>query len=292
MAEGGMMRSLVEYMSLDEISRMVEQALVEDVGPGDVTTEACIPFDAMDAALIRAKGAGVIAGLDFAREVFVQLDRQAVFEPVVEDGTRVVPGDPVCRISGRARALLTGERTALNFLGHLSGIATAAARVSALTEGTPLTVLDTRKTTPLLRQAEKYAVQAGGCRNHRTGLYDMVLIKENHIRAAGGITQAVRRARSAAPGLKIEVETTCEAEVREALAAGADRIMLDNMDDAMVCSMLSIINGQAETEASGNMTLERITALASSGLDYISMGSLTHSVTVLDLSMLFERGGC
>ena len=286
------MRSLAEFMSRDGISLMVRQALAEDIGPGDITTEACISPEAVDSALIRAKGKGVIAGLDFAREVFFQLDQQVAFEPHIRDGGHVSPGDVVCRVSGRSRALLTGERTALNFLGHLSGIATAAGHVAALTQGAHLTILDTRKTTPLLRQAEKYAVQAGGCRNHRTGLFDMVLIKENHIRAAGGISQAVRRARAAAPGLKVEVETTCEAEVREALAAGVDRIMLDNMDDAMIRSMLSIINGQAETEASGNMTQERIAALATSGLDYVSMGSLTHSVTVLDLSMLFERGGC
>lgn len=282
------MRSLAEFISPDEITRLVQQALAEDIGPGDVTTEACVPEEARALALIRAKAQGVIAGLAFAREVFFQLDPQVDFSPCLQDGEAVLKGDIVCRISGPSRAILSGERTALNFLGHLSGIATAAKRLAALVQGTGLTILDTRKTTPLLRQAEKYAVQAGGCKNHRTGLFDMVLIKENHIRAAGGISQAVQRARDANPKLRIEVETSSEAEVREALAAGADRIMFDNMNDAMIRSMLSIVNGQAETEASGNMTEERIAALATSGLDYVSLGALTHSVAALDLSLLFE----
>jgi nicotinate-nucleotide pyrophosphorylase (carboxylating) len=283
------MQELNKFLTSQQVRRMVQQALTEDIGPGDVTSQACIPADAMTEARIMAKAEGVIAGMAFVQEVFSQLDPAVIFWDLLQDGAEVKSGDTVCRISGRARAVLTGERTALNFLGHLSGIASAAARLAALVKGTHLTILDTRKTTPLLRQPEKYAVQVGGCHNHRTGLYDMVLIKENHIRAAGGIASAVARARAAAPRLKIEVETTNEDEVRQALEAGADRIMLDNMDDEMVRAMLAIIGGRAETEASGNMTAERITSLAESGLDFISLGSLTHSASVLDFSMLFKQ---
>lgn len=283
------MKPLAEYLDRRELADLVGRALAEDVGAGDVTTVSLVPAEARAEARIVAKADGVLAGMAFVNAVFARFDAGVKVEWFRAEGAVLRRGDTVCRLSGNARALLTGERTALNFLGHLSGIATRAARFASLVAGTKLAILDTRKTTPGLRQAEKYAVQAGGCRNHRSGLYDMVLIKENHVRAAGGITAAVTRARAAADGLAVEVETTNEAEVREALAAGADRIMLDNMDDDLIRAMLAIIDGRAETEASGNMDEARIARLAASGLDFISVGALTHSVTALDLSLLFEK---
>ena len=283
------MKPLAEYLDRRELADLVGRALAEDVGAGDVTTVSLVPAEARAEARIVAKADGVLAGMAFVNAVFARFDAGVKIEWFRADGSVLRRGDTVCRLSGNARALLTGERTALNFLGHLSGIATRAARFASLVAGTKLAILDTRKTTPGLRQAEKYAVQAGGCQNHRSGLYDMVLIKENHVRAAGGITAAVTRARAAADGLAVEVETTNEAEVREALAAGADRIMLDNMDDDLIRAMLAVIDGRAETEASGNMDEARIARLAASGLDFISVGALTHSVTALDLSLLFEK---
>ena len=220
--------------SKEELTALVRRALDEDVGAGDVTTNATVAPDARAQATIAQKAPGVVYGLDAAESVFVQLDPGARCERLVEEGRWREEGGPVLAVRGRARALLTGERTALNFLGHLSGVATMAARAARAVEGTGARVLDTRKTTPGLRALEKAAVAAGGARNHRAGLYDAILIKENHVAAAGGIAQAVERARAAAPELAgtLEVEVRDPEEIAQALAAGAPRLLLDNMDDA------------------------------------------------------------
>lgn len=281
------MLALDAFINEESLSALIRAALAEDVGAGDVTTEALVPPDARASAHVVAKGEGVLAGMPLFTRVFRTLDASVDFSQALDDGARLSKGDVVCRFAGNARALLTGERTALNFLGRLSGIATASGRLAALVAGKRLKILDTRKTTPLHRGLEKYAVQAGGCGNHRRGLYDMVLIKENHITAAGGIAAAVRLARAAQPTLAVEVETTNEREVREALDAAADRVMLDNMSDDMIREMVRLIAGRAEIEASGNMNAERIAALADSGVDFISVGAVTQSAPAFDFSMLF-----
>lgn len=283
------MLAIHNFVSEEALASLVHAAIEEDVGAGDVTTDALIPREERAKARVVAKGAGVLAGIALFERVFLTLDPSAAFSDTLADGALLEKGKVVCRFEGGARALLTGERTALNFLGRLSGIASGAHRLAQLVAGKHARILDTRKTTPLYRGLEKYAVQAGGCGNHRFGLYDMVLIKENHIAAAGGISLAVERARHAHPSLRIEVETTDEREVGEALAAGADRIMLDNMSDAMIRDMVRRIAGRAETEASGNMDAARILELADSGLDFISVGALTHSAPVFDFSMLIEK---
>lgn len=280
------MLALDAFINEESLSALIRASLAEDVGAGDVTTSALVPPDAKADARVVAKGEGVLAGMPLFMGVFRALDAAVDFSQAMEDGARLAQGDVVCRFAGNTRALLTGERTALNFLGWLSGIATSAGQLAALVAGKRLRILDTRKTTPLHRGLEKYAVQAGGCGNHRRGLYDMVLIKENHITAAGGIAEAVRLARAAQPALAVEVETTNEREVREALAAGADRIMLDNMSDDMIREMARIIAGRAEIEASGNMNAARIAALADSGVDFISVGAITQSAPAFDFSML------
>ncbi|MDR2734827.1 MAG: carboxylating nicotinate-nucleotide diphosphorylase [Spirochaetota bacterium] len=282
------MLPLDAFINEESLAALIRAALAEDVGSGDATTEAIVPPEARARARVIAKGDGVLAGLPVFSRVIRALDASASFYHAKQDGERIFKGNLICRFEGSARALLTGERTALNFLGRLSGIATEAGRLAALVEGKRLQILDTRKTTPLHRALEKYAVQAGGCGNHRRGLYDMVLIKENHIAAAGGIASAVRLAREKNSDLKIEVETTNEREVREALAAGADRIMLDNMNDDMIRDMVRLIAGSAEIEASGNMNAERIRALVDSGVDFISVGAITQSAPAFDFSMLID----
>jgi nicotinate-nucleotide pyrophosphorylase (carboxylating) len=268
--------------------QLVSAALAEDVGPGDVTTEATVGADQRARARIVQKAPGVVYGLDAAEATFHSLDPDAAFTRQVEEGVWRDDGGPVLEITGRARALLTGERTALNFLARLSGIATATARAVSETSGTGARVLDTRKTTPGLRALEKAAVRAGGGVNHRTGLYDYVLIKENHIDLAGGVTEAVTRARAAAPDLGLEVECRDEAEVDEALAAGATRLLLDNMDPARLRAVAARVGDRAELEASGGITLDNLREYASSGVHWISLGALTHSAPALDLSMLVE----
>src|ERR1700733_11269908 len=240
--------------------QLVRAALVEDVGTGDVTTSATVERDARAEALITQKAPGTIYGLDAAEAVFALLDSEARCERLVEEGVWREQGGPVLSISASAQALLTGERTALNFLAHLSGIATLAARAAREVEGTGARVLDTRKTTPRLRALEKAAVAAGGGSNHRAGLYDAILIKENHIAAAGGISQAVARARESAPQLAatLEVERRDEDEIEQALAAGAPRLLLDNMDDAQLRAAVAQVAGRAELEASGGVTLQTL----------------------------------
>jgi nicotinate-nucleotide pyrophosphorylase (carboxylating) len=272
------------------LDSLVRSALEEDIGSGDVTTLATVPEDARARARIVQKAPGVIFGLEAAEATFTALDAEIAFERLVEEGRWREEGGPVMSAEGRARALLTGERTALNFLGHLSGIATLAARAAREVRGSGAEVLDTRKTLPGLRALEKAAVAAGGARNHRAGLYDAILIKENHIVAAGGITRAVELARAAAPELAatLEVEVRTPAEIDEALAVGAKRLLLDNMSDEELCAAVSQVAGRAHLEASGGVTLQTLAARARTGVQSVSMGALTHSAPALDLSLALE----
>jgi nicotinate-nucleotide pyrophosphorylase (carboxylating) len=265
----------------------VRRALAEDLGPGDVTTKATVPEDARARALITQKQPGVIFGLDAAELAFRQLDPSASVERLLREG-EWREGGPVLEVVGSARALLSAERTALNFLQRLSGVATMTARFVRLIEGTGARLLDTRKTTPGLRALEKAAVLAGGGVNHRAGLYDYVLIKENHAAMAGGVGAAVRAARAARPDLGLEVEARTLGEVEEALDAGAPRILLDNMSVEELRAAVSLVAGRAELEASGNINSETIRAAASTGVDFISVGALTHSAPALDLSLILE----
>ncbi|HVA18968.1 MAG TPA: carboxylating nicotinate-nucleotide diphosphorylase [Solirubrobacteraceae bacterium] len=275
-------------ISKGELLALVQRALDEDVGSGDVTTNATVAQDARAQALITQKAPGAIYGLDATEATFTLLDPNARFERLVQEGRWREEGGPVLSIEGSARALLTGERAALNFLAHLSGVATMAALAARAVEGTGATVLDTRKTTPGLRMLEKAAVAAGGASNHRVGLFDAILIKENHIAAAGGIAQAVEGARAAAPELAdtIEVEVRNPEEIEQALAAVAPRLLLDNMTVDELRAAVAQVAGRAKLEASGNVALENLRERALSGVDYISMGALTHSAPALDLSML------
>lgn len=272
-----------------EIDSLVEAALREDVGSGDVTTQATVDPDARARALIVQKAPGVVYGLDAAEAVFLRLDPEARVERLVPEG-QWREGGEVVAIEGRAAALLTGERTALNFLAHLSGVATMAARAAREVQGTGATVIDTRKTTPGMRRLEKAAVAAGGAVNHRVGLYDAILLKENHIAAAGGIAEAVRRVREAAPQLAqtLEVEVSDPREVDEALAAGAPRLLLDNMDLEQLRAAVAQVGGRAQLEASGRVSLATLRAVAQTGVQWISMGALTHSAPALDLSLTLE----
>ncbi len=268
------------------LDNLIQRALAEDLGPGDVTSEAAISPESASLAVMLAKQDLVLAGLDAARAVFRVLDPAVLFAALAKDGDRLRAGAEIARLSGNTRSLLGGERVALNLLQHLSGIATLTARYVECVSGLKAEVLDTRKTLPGLRQLEKHAVRAGGGRNHRTGLFDGVLIKDNHIRAAGGISKAVERASETTHHLfKIEVETGTLDEVGEALAAGADIIMLDNMPPDMMREAVKLIDGRALVEASGNVTLETIRAIAETGVDLISSGSLTHSAPAADISM-------
>ncbi len=277
-------------MSGDELTELVRRALREDVGDGDLTTSATVAPDAHARALIAQKAPGTIFGLDVAEACFALLDPHVRFERLAQERGWREAGGPVLSIEGSARALLTGERTALNFLGRLSGIATLAARFVREVEGTGTVVLDTRKTTPGLRKLEKAAVAAGGATNHRVGLFDAVLIKENHIAAAGGIAQAVARVRESAPELAptLEVEVRNPAEIDDALAAGAPRLLLDNMSVAELSAAVAQVAGRAKLEASGNVTLENIRERALTGVDFISVGALTHSAPALDLSLMLS----
>ena len=261
------------------------RALAEDLGDGDVTTAATVPAETRARAVIRQKAPGVIYGLDVAEQVFRSLDPEATFHREVAEGVWRESGE-VLRLEGRARALLSGERTALNFLQRLSGVATMAARAVQAIDGTGARILDTRKTTPGLRMLEKAAVAAGGATNHRAGLYDAILIKENHAALAGGVGAAVRRARAQAPDLPLEVECRDLAEVDEALEAGAPRLLLDNMSPEELRRAVAHVGGRAELEASGGVTLQTLREVASTGVDFVSVGALTHSAPALDLSLL------
>jgi nicotinate-nucleotide pyrophosphorylase (carboxylating) len=276
-------------VSLDraQLEPLVRAALAEDVGDGDVTTAATVPGGTHARALITQKQAGIVFGLDAAELAFALLDPEVRFTRLAAEG-EWREGGPVLEIEGDAAALLTGERTALNLLQRLSGVATAAARYVRAVEGTGARVLDTRKTTPGLRALEKAAVAAGGATNHRFGLFDAILIKENHAAIAGGVGEAVRQARAAAPGVPLEVECRTVEEVDEALAAGAPRLLLDNMGPGELRAIVERVGGRAELEASGNVTLETIRAAAETGVAFISVGAITHSASALDLSLILE----
>jgi nicotinate-nucleotide pyrophosphorylase (carboxylating) len=274
---------------VSELDALVRHALSEDLGDGDVTTEATVAGEDRARALITQKEPGVIYGLEAAEHTFLALDADAQIERLVEEGVWREQG-AVLSVRGRTRALLSGERTALNFLAHLSGVASMAARAARALEGTGARVLDTRKTTPGLRALEKQAVAAGGGVNHRAGLYDAILIKENHIAAAGGIAEAVRRAREAAPELAgtLEVEVRDSEEIDQALASGAPRLLLDNMSVAQLRSAVARVSGRAQLEASGGVTLQTLRDVGETGVEWVSMGALTHSAPALDLSLTLE----
>ncbi len=276
-------------MKKAEYVRVVRRALREDLGSrGDITSRSVFTGRERATFALHAKDSGILCGLGAFAATFALLDRGARTEAYFADGDRIEKGDVVARVTGRLTALLSGERTALNILSHLSGIATKAAQFAAISGGKPA-VLDTRKTVPGLRALQKYAVATGGGQNHRMGLYDMVLIKDNHIDAAGGIAVAVERARAKwGRRFRIEVETRTLEEVEEALRSGADRIMLDNMSDAAMTEAVNLIAGRAETEASGNMTAERLAALGATGVDFVSFGELTHTVRAFDFSLKEE----
>jgi nicotinate-nucleotide pyrophosphorylase (carboxylating) len=272
------------------LDRLIDLALEEDLGPGDVTTQALVPPELQGEAHIRAKQTLVVAGLPVAARVFQKLDGAILFEAQTADGTQVAKGTVLARLTGPVAAILTGERVALNFLQHLSGIATFTRSMVAQIEGSGATLVDTRKTTPGWRAVEKYAVRLGGGRNHRFGLYDGVLIKNNHLTAVGSISEAVRQAKAGAHSLlKIEVEVTDLDGLEEALNAGADRILLDNMDDATLRRAVEITRGRARLEASGSMTRDRLPSVAATGVNFISMGALTHSAPAADIHLRLVR---
>ena len=269
----------------EQIKRIIANALAEDIGPGDVTSKAIIPPDSPLRGQFLVKAPGIIAGFEVVGEVFAQVDRGITYLPLVEDGAAVAKGDVVARVEGDGPGILTAERVALNFLQRMSGIATATRAYVQAVAGTRAKILDTRKTAPGLRALDKLAVRLGGGSNHRFGLYDMVLIKDNHIAAAGSITAAVRRVREHVKGLTIEVEVTSLEQLEEALALGVERIMLDNMSLEMMREAVRRTAGRAELEASGGITLESVDRVAATGVDLISVGALTHSVVGLDISL-------
>jgi nicotinate-nucleotide pyrophosphorylase (carboxylating) len=272
-----------------EILACIRRALDEDIGAGDVTTNSIVPAEAVMGGQIIAKQAGVVAGLDVATAVYRMLDEQVSFEVQAAEGARVNNRQVLALVSGRARALLTGERTALNFLGRMSGIASLTRQFVEAVAGTQAVILDTRKTAPGLRALDKLAVRRGGGQNHRVGLYDMILIKDNHIDFAGSLSEAVRRARQANSALEIEVETRSLADVASALEQGVQRILLDNMSPEMMRQAVAMNAGRAKLEASGNVTLANVRQVAETGVDYISIGALTHSASVFDVSFKYRE---
>ena len=274
-------------MSEDSLDPLVARALAEDIGACDVTTAVTVAAGSRARATIIQKAPGVIFGLEVAECCFRALDNDIALDRLTNEG-EWREGGPILELDGSARAILTAERTALNFLARLSGVATLTARCVQAVVGTGAEILDTRKTTPGLRALEKAAVAAGGGTNHRTGLYDAILIKENHVALAGGITQAVRRANSQQLQRPLEVECRTLDEVEEALAAGAPRILLDNMNPDQLRAAVARVDGRAELEASGGVTLQTLREIASTGVQFISVGALTHSAPALDLSLILE----
>ena len=277
------------YLNYIMLDKLIMNALSEDVGTGDITTESTIPETARAHGLYKAKESGVLCGIGVAARVFELIDREIKFTPLKRDGDRIEKGEIIAEVRGKATNVLTGERVGLNLMQRMSGIATRTAEAVAQVEGTGAKICDTRKTTPGLRVVEKYAVKVGGGTNHRFNLADGILIKDNHIVAAGSITNAVRAARANAPHtLKIEVEVETFDELNEALDAGADIIMLDNMSCEDMKKAVGIVNGRAVTEASGNMGDRNLKEVADCGVDLISIGALTHSVRSLDISLKFR----
>lgn len=281
-------------MPLDQsdYAALVALAIAEDVGDGDVTTSLTVELVQPAHAVIRQKAPGAIFGHDVAEYVFREIDPTTEYARVAAEGewrdaSSSAPVE-IATISGQAAALLTGERAALNFLMHLSGVATAAAQAVRAIEGTGARILDTRKTTPGMRALEKAAVASGGATNHRAGLYDAILIKENHIASAGGITEAIRRCRDGS-SLPLEIEVRNSGEIDEALAAGADHLLLDNMSDDQLRAAVTQVGGRAKLEASGGYTLDNVRSAAETGVDFVSMGSITHGAKALDLSLIVEQ---
>jgi nicotinate-nucleotide pyrophosphorylase (carboxylating) len=273
-------------LTQETIDRVVAAALAEDVGAGDLTTEALVPADARCRALLLLEEPGVVCGVPVAAAVFRLLDPDVRVEARLGEGAAVtdVPA-ALAEIEGPARAVLTGERVALNLVGRLSGIASLTRRFADLVEGTGTTVLDTRKTTPGLRALEKYAVRCGGGSNHRAGLYDAILVKENHVRIAGGVGAAIAGAQARANGHSVEIEAESLEQVQEALAGGAERILLDNMSPAQVADAVTLVDGRAALEASGGISLATVRSYAETGVDFISVGALTHSARSLHVSL-------
>jgi len=268
------------------IDKIIEQALLEDIGTGDITTDSIIPYDLKTKGIIKTKEEGVIAGLKIANLVFKKLDSEIIFEKKIKDGTKVTRDKVLAEISGPARTILKGERVALNFLQRMSGIATITSKFCQQVKDLPVRIVDTRKTTPGLRILEKYAVRIGGGYNHRFGLYDAVLIKDNHIAIAGGIKSAVNSIRKQISHMvKIEVEVENLSQLQEALEMKVDIIMLDNMDLNTMKRAVKTVKGKALIEASGGVTLEKVRKIAQTGVDLISIGTLTHSVKSLDIGM-------
>jgi len=275
-------------MKSDDVDPIIESALEEDMPGGDLTSESIIPADSESQAVFLAKEEGILAGIEIACRVFEKIDPNIRCARRVEDGSRIHPGDRLAELAGNSVALLKGERTALNFLQRLSGIATLTGKYVKAVEGYKAKILDTRKTTPLLRRLEKYAVKMGGGTNHRFCLSDMVMIKDNHLQIAGSVGAAIERAReNVNPGIRIEVETTTLAMVREAVRSGADMIMLDNMSLAEMKEAVAWVNRRVPLEASGNVRLSRVKEIAATGVDFISVGGLTHSYESLDISLEF-----
>ncbi len=269
--------------------RIINASLVEDIGSGDITTEAIVPENKKGRARIVAKQRAVVAGLLVAEKIFKTLDDTIGFKRHLNDGDVVKKGDVIATVSGRLKNILTAERVALNFLQRLSGVATTTREYIKKTKGLPVKILDTRKTTPCMRIMERYAVQIGGGFNHRFGLFDAILIKDNHIKVAGGVEEAIGRVRARYPkGTSIEVEVRTLKEVREALKADADIIMLDNMGIDRIKKALKLIDGRAFVEVSGGVTLDNVARIARTGVDYISVGALTHSVRAVDMSLEVE----
>jgi nicotinate-nucleotide pyrophosphorylase (carboxylating) len=271
-----------------DVERMVENFLREDIGEGDITTNAIVPENHTSKAIIQVKGDGVVAGHTFAREIFKFLDQTIQYHELKQDGERVAKGDILATMAGKSRAILTGERVALNILQRLSGIATITRSFVEAVEGTGVKILDTRKTSPGLRSMEKYAVRMGGGSNHRFNLSEMALIKENHIALAGSIKEAVKRVRSQSNG-PIELEVTNMNELKEAMDADVDRIMLDNWKIESIKQAVSLIHKRIPLEVSGNMTIEKVKKVAKTGVDFISVGAITHSFKSLDMTLLQER---
>lgn len=273
-------------MPMHALNRLIDLALEEDIGTGDITTETLIPANAEGEAVIIAKEPLVLAGMPVAQAVFRCLDPAMTFSEALSDGASVAPGSCVLKITGRLQPLLTGERTALNFLQRLSGIATHVRRYVDAMPSTPIRLVDTRKTTPGWRALEKYAVRIGGAANHRMSLSDGILIKDNHVAICGGIRAALEKARHTAPHtLKLEIEVSTPAEALEAAEAGADIIMLDNMAPETIREALRLIDGRALVEVSGGVNRDNLAALSASGVDIVSVGALTHSAVAVDISM-------
>ena len=270
------------------IDSIIEAALQEDLPQGDITSESIIPDDSRSRAIILAKEDGILAGMDVASRVFEKIDPDVEFKKEKNDGQKFSKGETLAELEGSSISILKGERTALNFLQRMSGIATTTRRFVEALKGTRSKILDTRKTTPGLRYLEKYAVKMGGGQNHRRNLSEMVLIKDNHLKLVGSISEAVKRAKErVAPGIKVEVEATCLTEAQEAVRSGADMVMLDNMSMGKMKEVVEWVEGRIPLEVSGSVTLSKIREIAALGIDFISVGSLTHSYRSVDISMEF-----